>query len=462
MFVSSLSRPVICRFAWSLALAVVLLASLSIRASAAPTDWNFDGASELSIVNIGGDGTLSWSGVLGSDGSLVDLGTQGRIGDHLVPGPWFMQGQVALGTVRLLSNGVVRWDIRDSRDDSGLSFEFGTAPLSVVGGADVDGNGVLDAVVVSKERSRLRWAVLLNPGLGGTREERSLSFGGGSLRPFFFSPDGRRDALAVLSARDIKYRYLDSRKSRRVALRGSVRGTDIPLPLRSRSGEDVLMFLRDQGASTLITKLLVKRRAWRRVRLDSSGIGVVGDFLPQPGEEIALRGTDAGAFKILNPFSRTRAEVSGPSGILVDEVNINTFGDSNKEAAPGGPPAAPVKWPECPRFDDIRGGFIVLPGSNFPSVKVILPTSFTSLNPSRNVSVALVGPSKSMEVPFDAMANPDPVILRAHYTLRQGCREVAAELGSSRPIVEISGKGPVTGSCRIELEQGRNICERSD
>jgi len=169
-------------------------------------------------------------------------------------------------------------------------------------------------------------------------------------------------------------------------------------------------------------------------------------------------GTTLNIPAIIEPYLTPRPK---PTSTPTPEPQPSSTPEPTKPPKPT--PTVPVyayKWPDCPKFDNHRGGFIFTPGSNYPSLKLILPTSFTKLAPDQNVLVDLVGPEKALPMKFDAYANPDPVELRAHYIYRAKCHNVAEIVGTRRPTIRIYDF--FENKCEVELQRGKTLCDRND
>jgi len=441
----------------------------------------------LKYIQVSSAGVLRWYGLPSIAELPVEIGSIGQIGDHLAPGNWRRAGVAEPAFIHVANDGIARWNIRSTGNEPNATFTLGRYLSTAVAGADVDGNNILDAISVSGKNGRLQWDIIINPGISSSSQlpARTIFFGKDGDKPFFFAPrhDSRnstRDAIAVVRGGSILYRFIDSKTVSRIPLRKSwiQNFTQVPEPLKRRSnGEDSLLFQISSEENTQFVTASASLNSWSRMRwrrtasVPTKGIVVVGDYLAdQKGEEVAIRNVDEGLIQIRNLFTGASTAVFAPAGILFDSVNINPLNHINESHNnPGATitittPPSPLKWPECPKFDDIRGGFLVLPGKNFPSVKVVLPVSFTPLDPAKTVKVYLVGPLGRQNIAFDSMANPDPILLRAHYTHREDCKALKAKLGTSTPQILLEGEGQFIGGnrCLVNLEQGKTLCDRND
>jgi hypothetical protein len=434
----------------------------------------------LKYIQVSPSGVLRWYGLPSIEELPIEIGSIGKIGDHLAPGNWRMSGVTEPGFIHVANDGIANWNIRSINNEPNVTFTLGKNLSTVVSGADLDGNNIGDAISVSSKNGRLQWDIIVNPGISSSELSlRTIYFGKEQDKPFFFAPQydtkkGARDAIAVVRGNSILYRFIDSKTVSRIPLRRSwaQNFTQVPEPLKRRTvGRDSLVFQMVSGENTQFVTATSSANSWGRVRwrrttpISTKGIVVVGDYLAdEEGEEVAIRDVNEGLIQVKNLFTGASTSVFAPAGILFDSININVLNRIDESHNPSRITPSPLKWPECPKFDDIRGGFLVLPGKNFPSVKVVLPVTFTALTPATTVKVYLIGPSSRQNIPFDSMANPDPVLLRAHYTHREDCKVLKAKLGTSTPQVLLKGEGQFIGGnqCLINLEQGKTLCDRND
>jgi hypothetical protein len=136
---------------------------------------------------------------------------------------------------------------------------------------------------------------------------------------------------------------------------------------------------------------------------------VVGEFLSDPGEELAF--ASSSGYVAFNPQTKTSSTLSSPSGIAVDEVNVNTFASSDD-------PNLPTPRDSCYDGDPTDGfktGFIWKPASDtqFGAV-VILPGIYR--DKVRKVETTTTSGTVIRDLDFKGNANPDPGgAARPHY-----------------------------------------------
>jgi hypothetical protein len=202
----------------------------------------------------------------------------------------------------------------------------------VISGADINGNGIFDAITVKPANSKLLWSIKsdlfsknINNGILPNTQE--ITFGRASDFPFFVNLFGTGDNLAVFSKvrnRAIAtLRDLNTGKKRRVRFDRFALSSSSPEPFLTQDGTDGFLFVKD-------TKYKIYNRNGRVLANGTfpfSGIVVHGNFLESLGEELAIRNGDNGVIYIVNPFTKIENTIDAPAGILVDEININDFSE---------------------------------------------------------------------------------------------------------------------------------------
>lgn len=349
--------------------------------AAAPrqTDFDSDGTSDFTLVDIGSSGDLSWRAAL-STGEL-GLGTFGRSGDHLILSHWRdAAAPPELGVIQIDSaSQQIAWTIRLASGES-VTALHGSASDTAVAGADFDGNGLSDGVSVGARGKSWVWKIVPNMLSGSPGAASEVVFGGTIDEPFYFSLDGKRDWLAVLRrgrGRElvVRARNPQTGRQRRIPLGKRLGVTELPLPISSGNGPDLLALIDQSGVDTRILIKNARGRTVGRAILPGVGTAVAGDFAPDlPGEEVGIQ-TSQG-FAIYNPAVRQSRSVLTSSGIPVDEININSFAQ-----APGRPDPQPTLAPGvCSQGDPTDGneGFVWKPNSDtqFFAV-VVLPSALT-------------------------------------------------------------------------------------
>lgn len=308
--------------------------ALPTLAQVAETDFDQDGRSELTLVTIGNRGSLSWSNQNSVTGVSTHLGELGQAGQHLSLANWLGSPVPEIGVVYFNgAKGSVVWKIKD---DTGAiqKREFGSRRSLALSGGDFNGDGYVDGAVAKLKGSRVEWRIAYDLFLNAdpaVLSEVQFPFGSKSSRFFFASPDGTHDWLAYMSFRPgktslIRFRNLITGKVRTTtripkwALRtSSVR----PFPVRRSDGKDILAFSKSSSSRTGVEFRTVNGGFIYRTILNGTGDLVVGDFLPELGEEVALKGADSTNVSIINPLGKTVTLIGASAGIAVDSININ-------------------------------------------------------------------------------------------------------------------------------------------
>jgi hypothetical protein len=317
-----------------------------------PSDFNRDGISELVFIST--NRNLVWAPVDVTSGGILPQSSLGVVGDHVIMADWFGSGQPQLGVTRVErgSNFIV-WRVKD---ESGLikEFQFGEAGDTIVAAADFDASGVADAVLLRREGRKYRWIIHFDPFKGGVSTQE-YAFGTSADDVFFIDPDGTgiRFAARAKKAGTQKVKLLNpvtgaATTLTNLAFEGKRRGKHQLVPLQSPNGRDVIAAIQTTAKQTVITVIDPSRRTRKAskapvaVAVAARGDVVVGNFLSNPGFEFAIQ--NPSGVTIVNPFDGTMKDVVTPTGVLVDEFNINKIGNKAEpeESVPQQPvPVAP-------------------------------------------------------------------------------------------------------------------------
>lgn len=308
-------------------------------ALAAPSDLNADGLSDIVLIEIKSDGALSWHAYSPSSLSPLFLAfQQGRVGDHIAPANWLASGSAQLAYLSA-SGSAVRWNVSSGAGQT-KSFRFGHKSDLLLAGADFNADGYTDAAFVRTSDSGLVWTIKYDPLAPASVKRRSVSrrslrFGKGSDLIFYASPKGKADWLALLRARQAGGSQLIMRnpangRTKRIILAAHKFSDLRPLPLKQPTGQNILALIERSSGTTKFTFVgLAHGQILGSREMSGSGELLVGNFsasAEMPGEEIAIQ-TSSG-FSVLNPFSQALIDLALPSGVAVDQVNINSFGSS--------------------------------------------------------------------------------------------------------------------------------------
>lgn len=326
-------------------LSLVLGASMAL---AAPPEMNFDADSLSEVVSVGTDGAtedLQWSSVdsVGGYASSTSRGTLGIMGDNLISGNWLSATAARIGVVTLDANtDIASWKILDAMDLE-QSVEFGTGDNLFISGADLNGNGLGDGVIVSLDGSVQVKTDLFDVGVA----DAALSFPARIVRRgkgIFASPAGSGDYVGFVierSARDPNKNFMLYLKdlagttvrsfSAGPAPRGIFEGA-IPVALPT-GGDGILYVSKNARRTFLLLRDLNGTKLFGR-RIAGTGDVIVGDFLADAGEEIGV-GTDLGLI-VVNPTTGAELTITGNGAILVDHINIHSFRPFGRSGDGGG------------------------------------------------------------------------------------------------------------------------------
>ena len=311
---------------FSLALLLIFPGS----SAAAPTDFDGDGVSDLSAVEIEND-NLKWV-FQQADGisSTIDK-SFGRPGVHLVPGKYSAAPISQIGRVNESGMWFVQFGTRVERED------FGAEGATYMGGADVDGDG-LDDLMFHTNRCTTKNVVVTarTKAFSGAPQDLSITGSKGVWKSFYADANGDgTDDFCWLknngTPRKPKKRFTLECKD--VVTGASIVTSNVgtifqtPIPIAQSGGRpDLLAFPRNRKKKTeFMIKDIRGKTLVKNVRFGSVGTLLTGNFTNQSGstEQIGLHRDNT--FELFDPESRSRSIIPAPNGIPFDEVNINVF-----------------------------------------------------------------------------------------------------------------------------------------
>ncbi|MBN8548077.1 MAG: hypothetical protein J0M12_02050 [Deltaproteobacteria bacterium] len=393
-------------------------AILSIVADAAAqavkgSDYSSDGYSDIMLISIQGDDSLAWSAYTASGVAIPQMSiTAGVAGNHLAIANWASTTIAQRGFISLGAEAAL-WTVIPETG-AAVSRELGGTKDSLISGGDFNGNGYADAAFVKKPleaETTYRWQIrpdFFRDAAGGPRSKAKaikVNFGkvGGSF--FYVNVLGQNDWLAVLSANPsgpgslVQLKNPLDGKSREFRVTGFSYANIRPLPIRQKKKRPDLLALAERSAgSTLVTFVDMRGRVKRQVTLPGEGELIVGNFLTAPGEELAIQQSD-NSFLFYNPITEAQSSVALPTGIPIDDININSF-DSN--------PVEPSCEDETLSPNDGTDRFLWKPkGENSGLLRVLFPQIWTG----KITQVVLIHPStqaiiESAALSYDA-SNPN-------------------------------------------------------
>lgn len=261
-------------------------------------------------------------------GDVRLLGEFGSIGEHIVMGRWLGTGGAQLGVVSVDSaTKEIVWRVQGTGGRE-VEKRLGMAGDTVVAAADVDATGIDDPIIVSRSGRRLSWTVAFDLFRGG-RRKLTFQLGARNEPPFFINFDKTGPWIGAISAgkNATVVRVLNPRTGERRQVRRlpplPVGTSPQPVALNAPGGSQLLAVSRRAGVVTLLSLIDLQRRSLTTKKLAAVGDLVVGDFLPDEGDEYAL--VSSSTVLIANPFSGSEVKVAKPAAnaILVDSFNVN-------------------------------------------------------------------------------------------------------------------------------------------
>lgn len=301
--------------------------------TAAPTDFDGDGTSDLSSVEIVDD-NLRWV-FQESEGitSTIDK-SFGKPGVHLVPGRYSSSPKSQIGRVNDSGTWFVQFDNGVRKE------EFGAEGATYMGGADVDGDG-LDDLLFHTNRCTTKDVTVIarTNAFSGNPQDVSITASKGVWKSFYADANGDgADDFCWLqnngTPRKPKKRF--TLKCKDLLSGSEVVSSNVgtvfqtPLPIAQSGGRpDLLAFPRNRKKKTeFLIKDINGRTVVKNVRFGGVGTLLTGNFTNQSGatEQIGLHRN--GSFELFDPESKSRTILAAPEGIPFDELNINSFDDT--------------------------------------------------------------------------------------------------------------------------------------
>ena len=298
------------------------------------TDFDGDGKSDFAFITVKQDGALNWQklDVVTQDQNIQSLNSFGFNGNHLAVGNWITTSSIDFGVISLKKDNKLTWKIQP-RNLPIQEFKLGDSKSTAISGADLNGNGFTDAIVVNDvSGSRLKWSLLLDPLSSAPSKRQQIIFGKKGDIPFYFNTDGFEDKIAILrkgkdGSKEIVYRALNSSKTKSIKLGRSSIFKNRPAPLKDTNGKDLLVFSINRGNNTLLSiyNSLGKRIA--KGEYNHKGELLVGNYNTNlSGEELGIYDTTDGTFGVVGKSLKDFQSFAYIRGVVpFDEVNINNF-----------------------------------------------------------------------------------------------------------------------------------------
>jgi len=355
--------------------AAVSQAQLSIQ-----NDFDGDGLSDLTLISIQSDGSLSWQALYSSGNTLTSLGNLGQNGDHIVLARWTSPSSPQIGVISVAGNGEdVIWSILSSGSQT-REVTLGKKSGIFVSGADFDNSGLADAAVASKAPGGLSWEVVMDPFKTNSTAGESVKFKFGSAKRqfFFFNPFGQGDWLAffrpLANGREsmLHMRNPVTKQVMRVRTKRINENSLRPQPVAQSTGVDLIAIATRRKTSTLLKFMDAEGRGVGQRKFVETGNIVVGNLRSAAGEEIAVQGQFN--FVVFNPAVGELSNLALQTGIPVDEINVNQF-EGSVTPNPTPPPSG-----VCTAQDPSDGadGFVWKPNSDTQHYAVtVMPPALT-------------------------------------------------------------------------------------
>lgn len=312
---------------------VSCLACMPYAMAAVPNDFDGDGISDRTWVQIEADKSLTWTAELSTSQAQMALGSLGKAGDAITMAQWLPGGtQIGVASLNGTTNKI-EWSIRESNGNVRTKV-LGKKGDLVVSGADFDGNGIADAAVARLVKKKATWEVMLDFFASDTPVKKTFTFGEAGDRIFYAraEKDSAVDWIGITrtgsnSKTLARMRDINSgavKQFPRLPQLASQGVRPRPFPVRQSAGTDLIGFSVGSGGKTSLKVFNLQGGAVFSHVFSGTGTSVVGEFLQGPGEEVAYESGEYAA--IANPRQIDVTETVALGGIPVDEVNINSLG----------------------------------------------------------------------------------------------------------------------------------------
>lgn len=338
--------------------------SMPAPAGAAPyagSDIDGDGVSDITLISIEGDSSLTWRSYSASGQEIDQKDGFGRNGANITLANWFSPTQASLGYVSVPNGGVEAvWTALDPNGATVQKTLGASTSFKFISGGDINNNGYSDAAVLRTEISgALIWDIrpdffAAGDALRDARNKESalarrhrakfssgrvsLRFGASTDLPFMFSPGGQGSVLAILREINPGSYAVITRNPytgrTRTILLGTLSSPLTPLPLKRASGGDILAIPSKGQSTTSISFFSSRGLPIGNSSLTGTGTIIVGQFPGMSGQGLAIQTNSSFTFVHPSaPDSQSSGQVA--LGIAVDDINITSFlPDSNSGGGP--------------------------------------------------------------------------------------------------------------------------------
>jgi hypothetical protein len=312
-----------------------------------PNDFDGDGISDRTWIQIESDKSLTWSTQLSTSLTQQALGSLGKAGDAIAMAQWLAGGtQIGVASLNSTTNQI-EWSIRDGSGNVRTKV-LGKKGDLVVSGADFNGNGLADAAVVRLENRKAQWTIVFDLFAADTPLTKTVQLGDAGDRVFYARAESgtavdwigitRTGANAKTLARMMDVNSGAVKQFSRLPRFASQGNRPRPFPVRQTSGTDLIGFSVGSGGKTSVKVFSLEGGAVSSSVLSGTGTSVVGEFLQGPGYEVLYESGDTAT--IINPRDIDLTETTALGGIPVDEININSLGLEVTGPAPSSTPSS--------------------------------------------------------------------------------------------------------------------------
>jgi hypothetical protein len=349
-----------------------------IQAQSAKFDNDANQLEDIGLIKINPDGSLTWQSFDLTSLTLTSLNTFGVSGDHLSIANWRDLNKLELGVIRLENNQIAWKILNNSANSEVTTFNFGTDNSYVLSGGDFNGNSYNDFAVAKANKKRLVFEIAFDRALNGdSGQVGSYQLGRVGDKVFYANTEGQRDKLGVLRSRQTRSDE-DPRQQFNLLLLDVVTGQKTRVRI-GRFGRLVKEIIPIKSTNVSDNFLVVGDNRFRlydingnvlyRGQKAESDIILVGDYLPDNGQEIAVVSTATNTVNLLNVFTNTRKLITNPaiSGVPFDLFNVNQVGNIV---------AAANSCSEIRNPNDGGGGFVWKNSDFHPGMVLLTPANF--------------------------------------------------------------------------------------
>lgn len=320
---------------------ITIFACLVPLANLSAIDFDQDGYDDFVLIDINSKAQLEWFAIDINDSTRRSLGEFGKLGDHLAVGNWTADFRTSRALIKKRSSGEFEWNLDLPSGEKNVLF--GSYPDTIVSGIDIDKNGAIDPALVTIKGRALNWKIMYNPAIERAPLVQEINFGGKNDLAFYANVDGSGDKIAVAKVIKngiLKIRYKDTVSGKiKMTTVGNFRSKVQKIyPVGLANGKDLLVTTTKRGHRYNFSIIKGSRKI-KQLSIKGDEI-VVGKYLGSSNEVLVVRSNAERAI-VVDPSGKKSTLKIDLNGVLVDDVNINSF-DNSIDSNPARPTSIPT------------------------------------------------------------------------------------------------------------------------